>query len=89
MATVTRQQIVDLGSVQEGDDAFRPALYSTPNNFAGYVRAGEAVRYELAIEADNYSSQRYKVFEVAWDGEWKAEPEEMGNHLRIREIHEP
>lgn len=89
MATVTRQQIVDLGNVQEGDDAFRPALYSTPNNFSGYVRAGEAVRYELAIEADNYSSQKHKVFEVAWDGQWEADPEKMEKHLRIREVHEP
>ena len=89
LVTVTKEQIVDLGNIQEGDDAFRPALYSTPNNFMGYVKAGEAVRYELAIEADNFASYRNTVVEVAWDGQWQFEPEKMENHLLIREIHEP
>lgn len=89
LVTVTKEQIVDLGNIREGDEAFRPALYSIPNNFAGFVKANEAVRLELAIEADNFSSRRYKVFEVAWDGIWEFEPEKMVNHLRIREILEP
>ena len=89
LVTVTKEYIVDLGKIREGDDAFRPALYSTPNNFMGFVKANEAVRYELAIEADNFSSSTYKVIEVAWDGKWEFEPEKMENHLRIREIHEP
>lgn len=89
LATVTKEHIVDLGLVIEGKDAYTPALYSTPNNFAGYVRTDDAVRYELAIEADNFSSDTYQVFEVAWDGEWKFVPEEMEKHLRIREVHKP
>jgi hypothetical protein len=88
MTTVTKEQIVDLGNIQEGDDSFCPALYSTPNNFLGFVKAGEAVRYELAIEADNFVSTKNKVIEVAWDGQWEFEPEKMEDHLRIREIHE-
>jgi len=88
LATVTKEQVVDFGRVVEGDDAYRPTLYSTPNNFSGFVKAGDAVRYELAIEADNYSSDKYYVFEVAWDGKWMFEPDEMEKHLRIREIHE-
>jgi hypothetical protein len=89
LATVTKEQIVDFGLVIEGQDAFKPALYSTPNNFAGFVKAGDAVRYELAIEADNYSSDKYQVFQVAWDGVWEFEPAKMENHLRISEVHEP
>lgn len=89
LTTVTKEQIVDYGSIREDDDAYRPALYSTPNNFSGFVKTGEAVRFVLAIEADNYSSLRYKVFEVAWDGGWDSEPEKMQNHLRVHEIHEP
>lgn len=89
LATVTKEHVVDLGLVIEGQDAFIPALYSTPNNFEGFVRAGDAVRYELAIEADNFSSDTYQVFEVAWDGVWEFEPEKMEKHLRIREAHEP
>ena len=89
LVTVTKEQIVDLGSVVEGQDVYTPALYSTPNNFAGFVRAGDAMRYELAIEADNYSSDKLQVYEVAWDGVWEVEPEKMEKHLRIREVHEP
>ncbi len=89
LATVTREQVLDLGLVIEGQDEFKPALYSTPNNFAGFIKAGEAIRYELAIEADNYSSDKYQVFEVAWDGKWESEPEKMEKHLRIKEVHEP
>ena len=89
LVTVTKEQIFDLGNICEGESAFNPALYSTPNNFMGFVKENEAVRYELAIEADNYSSNIYKVIEVAWDGVWEFEPDKMENHLRIREIHAP
>lgn len=89
LATVTREQVVDFGRVVEGRNVYEPTLYSMPNHFVGFVQAGDAVRYELAIEADNYSSDRYQVFEVAWDGVWEPEPAIMEKHLHIREIHEP
>lgn len=89
LVTVTKEQILDLGLVIEGQDAFKPVLYSTPNDFSGFVKAGDAIRYELAIEADNYNSDKYQVFEVAWDGESEFQPEKMEKHLRIREVHEP
>lgn len=89
LVTVTKEQIVDFGRVDEGGNGFRPALYSCPNNFAGFVRKDEAVRFELAVEGDNFTSRRYKVFQVAWDGIWEFEPEKMENHLRISEILEP
>lgn len=89
LATITREHVVDLGLIIEGENAFKPALYSTPNNFDGFVKAGEAVQYEFAVEADNYSSDTYQVFEVAWDGIWETEPEKMEKHLRIREVLEP
>ena len=89
LVTVTSEQILDLGTILEGEEIFRPALYSTPNNFNGYVKSGEAVRYELAIEADNFSSRVYSVIEVAWDGVWEFEPEKMEEHLRIRQVREP
>lgn len=88
LATVTSMQVLDFGAVFESEKRFRPLLYSTPNNFAGYVSAGEAVRYELSVEGDNYSSPSYHVFEVAWDGKFEFEPEKMENHLRVREVHE-
>ena len=88
LVTITKEHVLDLGLALEGSERFVPALYNVPNKFDGFVEAGDAVRYELAIEADNYSSDRYQVFEVAWDGVWKFEPEEMEKHLRIREVKE-
>lgn len=89
LVTITKEHVLDLGLIIEGDGVFKLALYSTPNNFAGYVKAGEAVRFELTIEADNFASDVQQVFEIAWDGAWEFEPEKMEKHLRIREIHEP
>lgn len=89
LVTVTRAQVVDLGYIVEGEEAFAPALYSTPNNFQGFVKSGDAVRFELAIEADNFCSEENPVFEVAWDGVWEFEPGQTERHLRIRVVDEP
>jgi hypothetical protein len=84
--TLIKEQILDFGCVTETEDKFIPILYSYPNNFQGFVRKDEAVRYHLEVEATNFISPRYQVFEVAWDGAWSYEPEKMQQHLRITEI---
>ncbi|MDP3515173.1 MAG: hypothetical protein Q8S20_20715, partial [Sulfuritalea sp.] len=83
---VTREHVLDFGSIAEGQDCFRPQLYSYSNNFQGIVRKGEALRYQLEIRGSNFVSKRYQTFEVAWDGQWKHTQSEMEQHLRIREI---
>jgi len=87
--TITKEQVLDFGRVREGADAFEPLLYWCPNNFQGYVRAGEAVRYYVEVDASNFVSPAPKIFEVAWDGQWSFEPEKMEQRLRISEIDEP
>jgi len=84
--TVVREQILDFGIVGEGQAMFVPRLYSVANNFQGLVGANEAVRFQLQIEASNFSASTYQVFEVAWDGQWSFAPATMAQHLRIREI---
>jgi len=84
--TLTKEQILDFGRMAEGENMFVPVLYSYSNNFQGFVRSGEVLRYLLEIRGSNFSSRRYQVFEVAWDGQWRYIPNEMEQHLRIREI---
>jgi hypothetical protein len=87
--TITNEHVLDFGRLVEGGDRFAPMLRWYANNFEGLVRKNEAVRYYLEINASNFVSRRYYVFEVACDGEWHFEPEKMQQHLRIREIVEP
>jgi hypothetical protein len=80
--TIIREQKLDLGYVNENDQAFVPRLYYQPFNFHGSVRPNEAVRYEIQIEAENFTSPRY-VVEVAWDGQWSFVPDQMRRHLPV------
>jgi hypothetical protein len=86
VVTLVKEQILDLGFIKENEKKFIPRLWSTPYNFQGFVSKDEAVRYHMEIEATNFTSPRYQVFEVAWDGTWEYEPEKMRQHLRIKEI---
>ena len=83
--TLVKEQIVDFGVVREDQKRFVPTLYTTPSSFSGYVGPNEAIRFQLEVEAINFSSER-QVFEVAWDGAWSYEAAEMAQHLRIREV---
>jgi hypothetical protein len=85
-ATIVRERIFDFGFVQKGTVHFTPTFYSLPPNFPGFVHKNESVRYFLQIEADNFSSPKYQVFEVSWDGEWHSHSEKMAMHLVIREV---
>jgi|ERR1700691_2100496 hypothetical protein len=84
--TVLAENILDFGFVSEDTHQFVPVLYSYSNNFKGYVGPNEAVRFHVEIEASNFSSIRYQVFEVSWDGTWSHDPRVMAQHLIIREI---
>jgi hypothetical protein len=80
--TISPDQLVDLGYVNENGQAFVPRLYYQPVTFSGLVGPNEAVRYEIQIEAENFTSPRY-VVEVAWNGRWSFVPDEMRRHLPI------
>lgn len=83
---ISTEQILDFGRLIEKDDSFRPVLYSYPNNFQGYVKANETLRYALEIKADGFRAKHLQVFEVTWDGIWAGDLVKMGNHLIIKEI---
>ena len=58
---------------------------ATPNNFLGYITAGEAMRVTLVASAHNGNSEPL-VLEVSWDGRWSAELDEMQRHLVIKPV---
>jgi len=84
--TLRRDHVLDFGSIEKGNNHFRPQLYLYTGNFEGYVHRNEAVRYGLEIESDNFISPRLHVFEVAWNGEWSEDLDRMSKNLEIREV---
>jgi len=83
---ISAEQILDFGCIAENEDAFQPVLYSYTNNFDGYVHKNEAIRYSLEIIADRYMAKQYYTVEVAWNGVWADNLDEMARNLMIREI---
>jgi len=49
--TLLREQILDLGYIEEHSDRFIPRLFFTPYNFQGFIGKNEAVRFQVQIEA--------------------------------------
>ena len=86
VVSIQHEQILDFGVVTEGDKVFMPKLYSYSNNFRGFIGSNEAIRYSLQIVSDSFVSERFQVFEVAYDGAWSPVATEMQTHLVIREI---
>ncbi|MSQ59642.1 MAG: hypothetical protein EXR36_08375 [Betaproteobacteria bacterium] len=83
---VTRESVLNFGQISEDADQFVPLLYVYPNNFEGHVGKGEAVRFDLEIDASHYVPKKCHVVEVAWDGQWEFYVANMERHLVIREI---
>ena len=83
--TLLKEHVLDFGYIEENGNKFFPRLYGVPFNFQGFVGAHEAVRFQLQVEAVNFSSPIY-VVEVAWDGVWDFVPATMKHHLPIRFI---
>ena len=68
--THAAERVFDFGRILKRDECFIPCTQVLLNSFNGYVRKGEAVRYHLQIDAENYVATSKRIFEVAWDGEW-------------------
>ena len=81
-----KEHVLDFGIVIEGQDHYRPVLLSYTNNFQGFVRFGEIVRFGLEIVSDNFVSPYLQVFEVAWNGQWSDDLDVMAQNLLIQEI---
>jgi len=84
--TLVKDHVLDFGIILEGGDNFSPRLFSYTNNFQGFVRANEVVRFGLEIVSDNFISPHLQVFEVAWNGRWSNNLDEMTQNLQIQEV---
>lgn len=85
---LSKEQAFDFGFLAENASEFSPVLNIVPNNFQGFVRAGQKVRFALQPSADNLLTEKYQVFEVAWNGNWSDSLENMMQNITIREINE-
>lgn len=84
--TLVKEQILAFGIVIEGQDHFRPVLLFILENFQGFVRANEIVRFGLEIVSDDFVSSHLQVFEVAWNGHWNDNLDVMAQNLQIQEV---
>ncbi|MCF8098441.1 MAG: hypothetical protein K9K65_11410, partial [Desulfarculaceae bacterium] len=84
--TVTLPRSVDLGHLAEHEDHFVPGIFWTPNNFDGFVRKNETVRYTFEIDAENFASKEPFCVEISWDGFWVIDANEMNNHLVVKVV---
>lgn len=70
-------------------DAMDPARvgqnYKWPPGFPGFLSADKTMRLELVAVAENARSNLLHL-EIAWDGRWHDQPEEMQKHLVVRTI---
>lgn len=88
--TIADERIFDLGFLfkpdANGNTAFQPRWYEQPFKQDYLVDAGQAVRYHLEIVGENFHCRKTFGFEVAWDGQWSEDLDELQNHLRIRPL---
>lgn len=84
--TIVDESTCDLGNLMQADEAFRPSLIRTPNNFRGLVEKDCCVRFELVASGQNVFFPMPAVFEVSWDGQWTENQEDMHRHLVIRQV---
>jgi hypothetical protein len=85
MPSVDRRDVCEFGFLGEHADRFRLATGTFPDDFRGFVLAGEAMRVEVIASARNFRSRRPLTIEVSWDGGW-ADVREMHRHLAVREV---
>lgn len=85
---LSKEHAFDFGFLAENASEFSPVLNIVPNNFQGFVRTGQRVRFSLQPSADNFLTEKYQVFEVAWNGEWSDSLDKMTQNVTIREINE-
>ena len=88
------EEACNLGYISQEDcvfklDAMDPARfaqsYKWPPNFEGFLSKGEKLWLELVAVGENARSN-VLCLEIAWDGEWQDNPEEMQKHLVIKTI---
>lgn len=80
--TIGSDDICDFGNLVQ-DRIFVLSPYLVPNNFEGFLKAGERMRVEVIAVADNAESNPL-CLEISWNGKWSADTEEMKKNLVIK-----
>ncbi len=80
-------RISDLGFLTKGKDIYIPSLYFYPNNFTGFVCAGERIRLSIMASADNAESNELLI-DISWNGQWSNDLNEMKENLKVAEVKE-
>src|SRR5258708_22990516 len=75
-----------LNATAESEQRFNLAVPSVPNNFRGFVKTDQCVRFEVVAVGKNVFSLEPTIFEVSWNGRWTENQEEMKQHLIIRAV---
>jgi hypothetical protein len=86
LPTVVKEDTCDLGFLVEKGNRFTLSTYITPNNFRGYIEAGESMRVHLVAAAHNFYSSAPIILEISWDGIWKDNLEEMQRHFVVKAV---
>jgi hypothetical protein len=84
--TVVTFQVIDFVRAVEGQKYIGPELYDGVTSFKGYVEQGEAIRYQIEIDAPGLPMSVPQIFEISWSGQWSFEAEIMEKYLRVREV---
>ena len=83
---LTNEQVFDFGNLSEDSDNFKPVLYLYANDFEGFLKKDESIRYALEIVADGFKMKKYQIFEVSWNGLWSDNLDVMEKNIVIKEI---
>jgi hypothetical protein len=86
LKNIIKEEICDIGFLEEHAKEFKLALYIYPNNFQGTISANEAMRIDLIASAENFESKSPYSLEIVWDGKWSPDINEMQRHLVIKEF---
>jgi hypothetical protein len=84
--TIADTETCDLGFLDQNAEAFKLSVLFAPGNFKGYVRADRAIHVRIVALGQNVTSSRPLFLEIAWDGRWTTDRDEMRKHLVIKEI---
>jgi len=85
LPTIGPEDKCDLGLLQEGSGQFRLSTYIWPNNFRGFLLAGEAMQVRVVALAQDAESKPL-LLEISWDGTWSADREDMQRHFVVKEV---
>ncbi len=76
----------DLGFLDQNVKQFTLSTLITPNNVHSYVAADSAIRVRIVASGQNATSSKPLFLEIAWDGSWTANRDEIQRHLVVKEI---